>query len=257
MRIGTPPPRPSFARRAPALAIALCALVGPIAMAKPVYQTAFVAPAGSEWSVTDMFTAPNGETFLGPLSNQRVELTIPDLPEHTHALVGVDLHIIGPWAGNGNERTSTPPSSMVIEIVGGDAPLLSATLANDDPAGIITQNYPDPSRPVFAGAGAYATNALGLASPNTTFRMLFPVKHSGRSITISFTAAGLPPGATWGLDNCVVEVFDMQLATDSPSGNLVGKSGLSIDPLVSGRGGMNANPPVGSPATGGGGGGGG
>lgn len=190
----------------------------PSAQPVTVYTSDFAHGAEREWSTAVVGRAPaDGRALLGPFGSQRVRLSLKDLPEHTCAVVHVDLLVIGRWTG------FTGGAAWRAGVVGGPALVETdfATVAG------VKQSYPE-----FAGQGQFeaATGAaekldLGYKpaiTPATTaasqpavpgskdnlYHLTFAVAHRGREVVLEFSACGLDwlQWQRWGLASVRVEI---------------------------------------------------
>jgi hypothetical protein len=189
------------------------------ALAGDTYTNTFDTPPSEAWSDTATTKAPAGEQFLGPFTNQSVTLTLTHLREHTHAVIALDLYVIGAWNG---EAGSAP--TMFTLNLDQSRQIMRASFSNDEPSGA-PQTYPieeGVARTNPPRRGAFVTDSLGLIDPvtstqrDTTYRLMFNVRHSGPTLVLDFAGSGLvDPGACWGVDNVFVMTYTMDL---DPSG---------------------------------------
>lgn len=216
-------------------------------MAGDTYSNSFDVPPREGWTDSTTKVSPTGEQFLGSFGNQTVSLTLTNLRPHTHAVVALDLYVIGAWAGSGGDA----PNSFSVTLDGQQG-VLEATFSNDDGAAGRPQTYPNgnPLVPDYPRRGSFQSNALGFTDVqghprDTTYRLIFNVRHSAPTMTLSFAGAGLPddPTLMWGVDNVYVSTYTMDL---EPSLDAFQPSGTEFIGATLGAdgGGLGSNPPA-------------
>jgi hypothetical protein len=186
------------------------------AHAGDTYSNDFAVEPREGWSQTEVKTSPTGEQFLGSFGNNAVSLTLTNLREHTHVVIALDLYVIGSWGGIGGR---TPASFGVT--LDNSRDVLRTTFSNDDDATGRPQTYPEGPGllPQYPRTGSFSTNTLGFVDPSsgkvrdTTYRLIFNVRHSGSTMVVSFEGSGLPddPSIMWGIDNVYVATYTMDL----------------------------------------------
>ncbi|MBL0871712.1 MAG: hypothetical protein IBJ18_14165, partial [Phycisphaerales bacterium] len=226
MSPGTSAPNRGAIQTASAVAaIALLAGFAGTSRANLAYQASFSKPVGDEWSIRQVSTAPSGEKFLGTLAGEKASLKLGKLADHSHAVIALDLIIIGNWKGS----SAKVPHKVVITI-DGKRVVLDSTFANDDGSRRLSQSYPyDVSFGVSSvpGSGAYTVGALGYGNTpgggdvgnDSVYRLVFTIDHGGPTMDIDIEAQGLPEDGTavWGIDNVAIELFKFNLESGAAS----------------------------------------
>ena len=161
---------------------------------------------GSEWSEPTIETSPSGERFLGLFANEKVTLSLSELPEHTEIDIEVDVYIVGSWDG-GFEATGPigedrDPDVFEVELDG--MTLLVTTFSQESKD---LQTYPG-SFPGAVGypatTGARAVNSLGsvrVSINDSIYRLTFTQAHSASNLLLTFGARDLTGSEAWGIDN--------------------------------------------------------
>jgi len=183
------------------------------------YENDFSGLVGQEWSSQSTSTTPTGSRrFLGEFSNDRVTLTLSNLPPHGTVKVGFDLFIIRSWDGN---NTDFGPDIWEMRLSDGRI-LLTTTFNNQSEfpgAGADGQSFPEEYNPTntirFASfTGATETNTLGFLWPaaapmDTVYHIQKSFMHTNANLALEFLAIALQGLAdeSWGLANIIVEVF--------------------------------------------------
>lgn len=232
------------ARRGAAALLLVC--VRPL-VAGDTYSNPFDVPPREGWTDSTTMVSPSGEQFLGNFGNQSVSLTLTNLRPHTHAVVALDLYVIGAWGGTG---AGGGAENRFVVTLDGSQGVMDATFSNDDGVDGRPQTYPsqNPLVPDRARRGAFQSNTLGFRDAagrprDTTYRLVFNVKHSAETMTLTFSGAGLPadPTILWGVDNVYVSTYTMDL---DPVPGLVQAAGGELGGVGSGfeRPGLGANP---------------
>jgi len=170
-----------------------------------IYANDFEGNVGPEWSSKAVATSPNGRHFLGEFGNQKVSLTLKELPAHNVVTVQFDLYIIETWDGN---NLQFGPDVWRLDVDGGPT-LLNTTFsksAPDDFPQAFPSSFPGNSFP--AQTGAVEIDALGyntIRQPwgDAVYNLSYTVNHASASIIINFSASGLQGmwDESWGLDN--------------------------------------------------------
>jgi RHS repeat-associated protein len=170
-----------------------------------------------EWSISRTDVTPVGaRRFLGQFGNETASLTLTNLPPHSRVTVSLDLYNILTWDGNQEEAfgATVGPDLWSLSVDGQEQ--LRTTFSNHVGCNGVAfdQAYPEP----YPGGshrgqtGATSTNSLGYASQgcpySSVYRLSFPIEHSGSSLTLNFSAAGLQDltDESWGLDNVCVRL---------------------------------------------------
>jgi hypothetical protein len=166
---------------------------------------------------------PSGESFVGPLHNERLTLNLAGLPEHDTLVVDVDLYTIGDWHGNALSGLVDAPS-MIKVVLGDGREVFAESFANDDKSGLRTQSFDNvgtPGGPMAVRRApnhdAVAVNTLGYQGPalsgadapvrDASYRVRFVIPHGQRDAKIVFAGEGLSgtsADASWGVDNVFV-----------------------------------------------------
>ena len=170
-----------------------------------VYANDFEDPFDplSEWTNPATELTPVGaRRFLGRFSDEKVTLTLTDLPEHGIVTLTGMLFVVDSWEGNDG---SLGPDVWGVSVAGGQT-LRQTTLANE--AGI-RQAYPDPfpGGDHAGGTGASAVDDLGYAQ-DATYLLDLTFLHSDSILTVDFAGTGLEGvgDESWGLDDIAVTV---------------------------------------------------
>jgi hypothetical protein len=151
-------------------------------------------------------TAPNGQTILWVNGNDTIRIDLTGLPVHKNIIVRFDLYAIGGWLGN---NPGGDPSEWKFGMEG-SSPLLDASFCND-PA--CRQAYPGslPGGDYAGRTGAAGVNELGYQDsgtpiPDSRYALKYKFPHTSEELHLLFSSLNLPAGASWGLDNVVIEV---------------------------------------------------
>ena len=181
-----------------------------------VYSHDFENPEDplDEWSNPSRDTSPvGGRTFLGRFSDEIVELTLTDLPEHDTVTVSFEAFVINSW--DGNDLTLGPDAWSVT--VDGGLTLLHTTFANQYED---FQAYPDayPGGEYPGQTGAAEVDTLGYAT-DSVYEIAFTLPHESSWVVLGFSGAGLGGVAdeSWGLDNVVVSITDCEEGSGIPT----------------------------------------
>jgi hypothetical protein len=235
-------------------AAALQMLSASPALAGDSYSNPFDVPPREGWSDTVVKASPSGEQFLGSFGNQTVSLTLTNLQEHTHAVIALDLYVIGGWAGSAGDS----PNSFEL-LVDQSREIMRATFSNDDGVTGRPQTYPEGNNqiPELPRRGAFRTNSLGYTDQtgrpaDSTYRLVFNVKHSGSTLVLSFAGAGLPddPTIMWGIDNVYVATYTMDLDPVPGAFEPAGTEWASFDGAAAASLGVNPQRPFTIPSGG-------
>lgn len=250
-----------FLDRLPALAlrafVGVASLSAPQAFAALVYFNDFQGTIGSEWSHTNVASAPNPDyagsrLFLGEFGNETVSLSLGNLPVHHALTLSFELNLIRSWDGNATEvvnGNALGPDTWQLGVRGGPT-LLNATFSNGHPAG---QSYdgafstyvvspwtpcnayagysgPGPNGPM---TGANECFSLGYTftqpdgpteAMDSVYNLSFTFAHAASDVIFDFSALGLQglDDESWGLDNVRLELVPVPL----PAAALLFGSGL-------------------------------
>jgi hypothetical protein len=175
-----------------------------------VYSNDFANAAGAEWSTQKTGLTPKGNRkFLGPFANDRVSLTLKDLPDHAYVRVSFELFVMMTWDG-GDLRD---PDIWSLRLKGGPKLIhcTFATARGEQGAQTFPDNLPGPMHPGRTGAAEELT--LGYVWRETPLdavyrlRPVFP--HKGKELTLVFSGSALQEVSdeSWGLANVRVELF--------------------------------------------------
>lgn len=175
-----------------------------------VYFNDFEAPLADEWSPPQRSATPtNLRAFLGEYQNDRLTLSLKDLPPHTEVTIICDLYVIGSW--DGNAETDGPD---IWSLEAGGKTLLETTFSYTRTP---RQSYPN-SYPfgAYAGrAGAIENDSLGYSyydennvvrEWNSVYHIRRTLSHDQPTLEATFAARGLAGDGTenWGVDNVSV-----------------------------------------------------
>ncbi|NDA68062.1 MAG: hypothetical protein EBY09_15720, partial [Verrucomicrobia bacterium] len=199
----------------------------------------YVSPTNLNVSVT-----PRGSRhFLGEFANNRVTLTLTNLPAHTNLTVSFDLYLPRSWDGNGirilSQTQGQGPDVFDLSVAG-VTNLLHTTFANTLVSSgtaadqVENQAYPNayPGGDVPAFTGATEMNTLGYiysASGSTqamdsVYHLTYTFAHVAGTVAIQFTATNLQniTNESWGLDNVSVVGGGTQLGAPVPNNLYLG-----------------------------------
>lgn len=200
------------------------AIIGVVAekLAEYLYRATFIEHAGPEWSATDLARTPAGRRGLGTFGNESVQLTLQDLPAHTHLRLHARLAIIGPWNG-----AAGPATWGILE----DANVLAHTTFSNT-ADVQSWPGPYPGDLYTARSGAIERNSLGYGGDTDTwphgdsvywFELAFA--HTGDTLTLTFYGQDLPADAVWLLDDIRLSLADdIEASSAAPTGSEYGSS---------------------------------
>jgi hypothetical protein len=180
---------------------------------KEVYENNFEVSAGPEFSSSKISKTPTGKRgFLGEFSNDIINLSLNNLPEHQLVKVSFDLYILRSW--DGNDIYSHADSAVVgPDIwslkVDGTTDIFKTTFSNWPQS---KQAYPNeyPNNSFNFRTLAVENNSLGYTIDfydkrlmDAVYHLEFIFKHSKSSIILSFLANGLQSidDESWGIDN--------------------------------------------------------
>ncbi len=157
------------------------------------------------WTGGSPLTAPNGQTILSGSGEPTLYLDLDGLPAHKNVILSFDLYVIGGWLGNNPDGD---PSQWFLGQVG-FSPLLDTSFCND----LCQQAYPGwlPGSSFPARFGSAAQDELGfevsgVPVPDTRYPLRFKFTHTAEDLHLFFSSLNLPDGASWAIDNLVVEV---------------------------------------------------
>ncbi len=198
----------------------------------PVYDDDFVGPTvPPEWAgcASGIAVTPNqARSFLGEFGNEKVCLSLDNLPDHDQVRISFDLYIIRSWDGNytyANQLPTALQALMEDEIIGPDEWMLAAggqelihTTFSNWISPEFSQSYPGvyPHDDYPSRTGAAESSTLGyLFGPfehDTVYHITRVINHSDAALLLEFSAKGLQgiKDESWGLDNVKVSVFTRQ-----------------------------------------------
>jgi ankyrin repeat protein len=139
-----------------------------------------------QWSLS-----PSKIGYLGPFSNQPVNLQLKKLPQHQNVTVEFDLWIIGSWDGNGG--VGNGPDILDVQVPGVGT-LLHSTFFNNnegDCSNLPLQSFPDPYLGGFhpGYTGASLVKKLGFIEENprdAVYHLKMTFAHTGSELAILF-----------------------------------------------------------------------
>ena len=198
----------------------------------PVYDDDFVGPTvPPEWAgcASGIAVTPNqARSFLGEFGNEKVCLSLDNLPDHDQVRISFDLYIIRSWDGNytyANQLPTALQALMEDEIIGPDEWMLAAdrqelihTTFSNWISPEFSQSYPgiypDDDYPSRTGAAESSTLGylFGPYAHDTVYHITRVINHSDAELLLEFSAQGLQgiKDESWGLDNVKVSVFTRQ-----------------------------------------------
>jgi hypothetical protein len=195
------------------LAAAAMILMANAARADIIFTNDFSANANGFTGTTTIVVAPNGETFLGPLTQGAFTSLALDTSGYSSVTLNFDLY--GILSLDGNNPGSTGQDFFDLTIAGGPV-LLHENFSNfvnyqNNPASNFQSYGPNPSNPGRTGSDAALYGHLGYfwANPeggDTTYHLSYTFAPTGNSTTIVFTGLSnqSPSDEYFGIDNVVV-----------------------------------------------------
>jgi hypothetical protein len=178
-----------------------------------------------EWSNSEVTQFSRRMRFLGPLSNQSVQLTLKDLPPHQLIRLKFDLLVISSWDGSATTATAAGirrgPDIFQLKVVNGPV-LYRQTFCNvrthEDMTNGDLQSHPELDLRLLTTARTGGKtieieelqdndDETGTGSASYTLIPVFA--HSEKELVLEFSAENLQDvdNESWGIDNVVVEVL--------------------------------------------------
>ncbi|NJN75993.1 MAG: filamentous hemagglutinin N-terminal domain-containing protein [Synechococcaceae cyanobacterium RL_1_2] len=198
-----------------------------------VYTNDFEGIVGNEWSNISTDQTPIGDRgFLGQFTNNVINLSLDNLPDHQLATVSFDLFILKSWDGNASESSDIWGLSF-----DGGFPLLVTTFSNQDQSfgpGEKFQSFPNQfnpfspnntNEPAFTGAGeintlgfVYNYRTVGERVSDSVYNLTFTFPHNDQSLGLNLLGLQLSDASdeSWGLDNFKVSVQEAVTSSGDP-----------------------------------------
>ena len=195
-----------------ALAAAAMILTAGAARADVIFSNDFSANANGFTGTTTIVTAPNGEQFLGPLTQGAFTSLALDTTGYSSVTLNFDLYGILSLDGSNPVHG---PDVFNLTVVGGPL-LLNENFSNfvnyqNNPPSNFQSYGPNPSNPGRTGSDAALYGHLGYfwANPeggDTTYHLSYTFAPTGNATTILFTGLSTqgPSDEYFGIDNVVV-----------------------------------------------------
>jgi hypothetical protein len=177
-----------------ALAYALGGAV-PVHADTVVYSSDFESPAGPLWSNQQVSVTPSGRSFLGEFTNEKVVLSLGNIPSHESLILQFNLFVIRSWGGNWDGDAAL--DAWACDVVGGPS-LIHTTFSSTGGS----QGYPgEPDEKNSLAYGGWG---------DSVYRISVQFPHSADAVKLRFAGIGLHGIAdeSWGVEDVTVSVSD-------------------------------------------------